>query len=216
MQTLEVRRWDPLVRLTHWGVAAGVVANGVFTEEGSGPHQWVGYGVAALLALRWAWGLIGPPEARFTAFRPSLGRAARHVREIVRGAPASAHRSHNPLGALMVYALWGTLAVVIGTGVAMSGPPGVSTPRIEADSIAQPVVTADADDDDDRRGADREDRRRGEGGGEAVEEAHEVGANLLFGLAGLHLLGVAFETRRSGRGILQSMLPGRGAARSAR
>ena len=50
----------------------------------------------------------------------------------------------------------------------------------------------------------------GEGeGDEVIEEVHEVAANLLFILAGLHLLGVAFETRRSGRGILTAMLPGR-------
>ena len=50
----------------------------------------------------------------------------------------------------------------------------------------------------------------GEGeGDEVIGEIHEVAANLLFILAGLHLLGVAFETRRSGRGILTAMLPGR-------
>ena len=74
MQSTQARRWDPLVRLTHWGVAAGIVANGAFTEEGSGLHLWVGYGVGALLALRLLWGVIGPPEARFSAF-PSRRRS---------------------------------------------------------------------------------------------------------------------------------------------
>lgn len=75
MQTVQHRRWDPLVRLTHWGVAAGVVANGVFTEEGSGPHQWVGYGVATLLALRWIWGVVGRRRRGSPPSRPaSAGR----------------------------------------------------------------------------------------------------------------------------------------------
>lgn len=205
MQIAQEQRWDPLVRLTHWGVAAGVLANGILTEEGSGPHQWVGYGVAALLALRWIWGLIGSPEARFSAFRPSLRRAAAHLRAIGRREKTT-HRSHNPLGALMVYALWATLAIVIGSGVAMTILPGASTPPTEAPSNAQ-FQTPAASDDDEVREAREDGAGEGEGD-EVIGEIHEVAANLLFILAGLHLLGVAFETRRSGRGILTAMLPG--------
>lgn len=210
MQNIQARGWDPLVRLTHWGVAAGIVANGAFTEEGSGLHLWVGYGVGALLALRLLWGVIGPPEARFSAFPPSPRRAAAHVREIVEGR-RSHHRSHNPLGALMVYALWATLAVVIATGVAMAGPPTLSTPPTAAASNERTHEAAEAaehEDGDDEHGS-------GRGGGEAheedewMEEVHETAANLLFALAALHLLGVAFETRRSGPQILTAMLGGR-------
>ena len=206
MQIAQEQRWDPLVRLTHWGFAAGVLTNGILTEEGSGPHQWVGYGVAALLALRWVWGLIGSPEARFSAFRPSLRRAAAHLRAIGRREKTT-HRSHNPLGALMVYALWATLAIVIGSGVAMTILPGGSTPSTEARSNAQFKTPAASDDDQVREA--REDGAGVGEGDEVIEEIHEVAANLLFILAGLHLLGVAFETRRSGRGILTAMLPGR-------
>lgn len=116
------RRWDPVVKLTHWGVVAAVIGNAILTEEGSGWHIWVGYGLAALLALRLLWGLIGPKEARFSAFPPSPARALNHIGEIGRG-EVTQHRSHNPLGALMVYAIWATLLVVCGTGIAMSGPP---------------------------------------------------------------------------------------------
>lgn len=217
MTTANIRRWDPLVRLTHWGVAAGVLVNGFFTEGGSNAHLWVGYSVAALLALRWTWGLVGSPEARFSAFRPSPARALTHVREILRG-ERTTHRSHNPLGALMVYALWGALAVVIGSGIAMSGLPDVSTPSAEAASTSGPVADrgddraeAGHEADEDEESGERESGRGGNGeaeGDEVMEEIHETAANLLFVLAGLHLLGVAFETQRSGRGVLMSMLPG--------
>ena len=76
-----------------------------------------------LLALRLLWGLIGPKEARFTAFPPSPSRAIAHVKEIFAGRNTP-HASHNPLGALMVYAIWGTLAVIIGSGISMAGLPG--------------------------------------------------------------------------------------------
>ncbi len=209
MQLESQRRWDPLVRLTHWGVAAGVLANGVFTEEGSSLHQWVGYAIAALLAVRWIWGLIGSPEARFSAFPPSLGRAAAHVRAVTRG-DRTAHRSHNPLGALMVYALWTTLAVVIGSGVAMSGLPERSTSHMPAPSVPQRLSPAPSKSVDAHEPREDDEARGDESGeyGELLEEVHEVAANLLFGLAGLHLLGVAFETRRRGRGVLMAMLPG--------
>lgn len=32
------RRWNPIVRITHWSIAIAVLANAVLTEEGSGPH----------------------------------------------------------------------------------------------------------------------------------------------------------------------------------
>lgn len=220
MPNSQSRRWDPLVQLTHWGVAAGVVANGLFTEDGSELHQWVGYGVATLLILRWIWGLVGSPEARFSAFPPSLRRAGVHVREIARGEKTK-HRSHNPLGALMAYALWATLAVVISTGVAMSGLPGASTPVAEAGSNASPASPAMEEEgeehEDDEAHVSGEAHEPGEARGgtglvagideDVMEEVHEIAANLLFILAGLHLLGVAFETRRSGRWVVTAMLP---------
>ena len=45
------RRWDPIVKLTHWGIVAAIIGNALVTEEGSGWHIWVGYGLAALLGL---------------------------------------------------------------------------------------------------------------------------------------------------------------------
>lgn len=204
MQTSVMRKWDPLVQLTHWGVAAGVLINAALSEDGSLAHQWVGYGVGALLLLRWIWGLIGSPEARFSAFPPSPARAMAHVREIARG-ERTQHRSHNPLGALMVYALWATMAAVIGSGIAMSGLPGRSTSAAESVSMARaPTGIAALRDDDDEHG---EAGRGGEGEG-AMEEIHEAAANLLFVLAGVHLLGVAFETRRLGRSVVLGMTPG--------
>ena len=40
-------------------------------------------------------------------------------------------------------------------------------------------------------------------------EVHETAVNLLYILIVLHVAGVAFETRRSGKEILLAMLPGR-------
>lgn len=197
---MATKRWDPIVKLTHWGVVAAVIGNALVTEEGSGWHIWIGYGLAALLALRLLWGLVGPREARFAAFPPSLARARHHLGEIRRG-EVTQHASHNPLGALMVYAIWGTLLVVIGTGVAMSGPPPAD-PWAERGEHGEQVGSAEAEE-----AEEREEGGEGEEEGPLVE-LHEIAVNLLYVLIALHLMGVVFETRRSGPQIARSMLPG--------
>lgn len=277
------RRWDPIVKLTHWGVVAAVMGNALLTEDGSGWHIWVGYGLAGLLGLRLLWGLVGPREARFSAFPPSPARAIRHIGEIGRG-EVTHHRSHNPLGALMVYAIWATLLAIVGSGIAMAGPPpadpnaidghearedGGESERAEAnerrtapqtelrdareergereqeetgeesEERAEPKTGTDRDDragltqanapapaagaqelaamsaptlSRDEAGKREETQEGGEAGedeaGEWLEELHEVAVNLLYVLIALHLLGVVFETRRSGRQIVGAMLPG--------
>jgi cytochrome b len=192
------RRWDPLVRLTHWGIAAGVIANRLVVEGGSGLHLWFGLAIAALLGLRLAWGFIGPPEARFAAFPPSPRRALEHIGDI-RASRRTVHASHNPLGALMAYALWGTLAVVIASGIAMSGFPPQVRPEPGGDPAMASAGLGESDD---------EASEANGGAGEAVEEIHEGAANLLLILAFVHLGGVVFETRRSGRQVLSSMIGG--------
>lgn len=201
---MTAKRWDPIVKLTHWGIVAAVIGNALVTEEGSGWHIWIGYGLAALLALRLLWGLVGPREARFAAFPPSLARASHHLGEIRRG-EVTHHASHNPLGALMVYAIWGTLLVVIGTGVAMSGPPPADPWAMRGEHGEQASAEAE------EHGEEAEEREEG-GEGEEEEgllgELHELAVNLLYVLIALHLMGVVFETRRSGPQIARAMLPG--------
>ncbi|MCW6530205.1 cytochrome b/b6 domain-containing protein [Sphingomonas sp. MMSM20] len=196
------RRWDAVVRLTHWSVVAAVVTNAIFAEGGSRAHVWVGYALAAILALRLLWGLVGPTEARFSAFPPSPRRALTHIREILAGD----HRqfpSHNPLGALMVYAIWSCLGIMIASGIAMAGfadgPAAGPSHRNSANLKIERTAVAAGD----RKERDEE---REDG---PLSELHEITANILYVLIALHLAGVLFETRRSGRQIVVAMLPGR-------
>jgi cytochrome b len=191
------RRWDPIVRITHWSIALAVLANAVFTEEGSGPHVWVGYGLAAILALRLLWGLIGPAEARFAAFWPSPRKALAHLREI-RSGEVTRHASHNPLGALMVYAIWGCLLTIIATGIAMAGLPPLDATGKESDHASNSIAV---------QSHEEEGEHEDEGEEGPLGEVHEVAANLLYLLILLHLGGVLFETRRSGRQVLVAMAP---------
>lgn len=115
-----LRLWDPIVRITHWTVAVCVLLNFTVVSEHSELHEWLGYVALATVVLRMVWGVVGARRARFSSFPPSLAAARDHARTMLspgRHAHSEENRSHNPLGALMVYALWGMLFVVAGTGM---------------------------------------------------------------------------------------------------
>lgn len=196
LQGESARGWDPLVRLTHWGVALAVLLNGLITQDGSEIHVWIGYAGIAFLSLRFLWGLFGPMEARFSAFPPSLSAANEHVHDILTSRKRL-YRSHNPLGTLAIYAMWACLVVVSATGVAMSGAP------FNAASSA-PISAAYADEDYEQEG----EHERGEEGAEWIEETHELSANLLLFLAAVHVVGVSFESWRSRTNLVKSMMTG--------
>lgn len=204
------RRWDPLVKITHWGVAAIVVTNALIVGEGSIAHIWAGYTLAALLMLRLLWGVVGTRNARFSAFPPSPSRAFAHISAIRQGRHEK-HSSHNPLGALMAYALWVCLGVIIASGIAMAGAP----PSIDASTTPAEIISGEAHEDEhgdsDDYGEyrdDGEEEEREDEGEELLEEVHEAAVNLLYLLILLHIGGVAFETARSGRRVVTAMLPG--------
>jgi cytochrome b len=105
--------WDPIIRLFHWSVAFGFLLNYLILEEGSDPHEWVGYYILSALGIRFIWGFIGPRTARFSSFLPSWAGIKEHFKELKTG-ELSEQDGHNPVGALMVYAL---LLVLLATGV---------------------------------------------------------------------------------------------------
>lgn len=114
-----VRVWDPLVRLFHWGLVAGFVANAFFTRPDKDMHQTVGYVVAGLIAVRLVWGFVGTRHARFADFLPSPPAVIEQMRDIATGR-RHLHEGHSPLGALMIYNLLLTMAGLAASGYAMT------------------------------------------------------------------------------------------------
>ena len=112
--TKRVPVWDILVRVTHWTVAAGIIANLLFIEDGSELHEYVGYTVVGLVVIRLIWGLIGTGYARFSDFFPTPARIKNHLANIRQRRNDEQHLGHKPLAAIMVLALW---AVIIGLGI---------------------------------------------------------------------------------------------------
>jgi len=188
--------------LTHWGIAVAVLVNAVMTEGGSLWHVSLGWAAMALLLLRLVWGLLGPQEARFSAFPPNPVAAVRHVRELMVG-KAGHYPSHNPAGAMMVYAFWITLAAVIVSGLILTA--GDTPMQIAADKAA--VASGDwsvlIDEGEGEASGNDETAFR-----HTNEEVHEVAANLLLLLAALHVTGVFIENRVMRRNLLAPMLLG--------
>ena len=119
---VEIKVWDPVVRVCHWFTAVVVLVNTTILDEGS-IHEALGYSVAALLAVRLGWGFVGTKYARFSTFFPTRKRLRAHLEELfLSGKPGSGSVTpgHNPLGALMIFNLFLTLALVCLTGHLMT------------------------------------------------------------------------------------------------
>ncbi|GAB4520752.1 MAG: cytochrome b/b6 domain-containing protein [Roseibium sp.] len=193
--------WDPIVRISHWTLAAAVIANGLLTKPGGTVHIWIGWVALGLLVLRFLWGLFGPAEARFSSFLPDPRAAVSHLFDLVRGKPRE-YPSHNPAASIMVYALWACLVAVTATGLVMTGAKSPITIAEEKAAVAagdwSVLVNKEDHDDEDEDGVF----------GEVAEEIHEVAANLLLVLALLHVAGVAVESRVLKRNLVRPMIYG--------
>jgi cytochrome b len=107
--------WDALVRICHVGLICLVIA-AWFSRHRAGPwHEYFGYAVAAVVLIRCVWGIIGTRHARFSSFvrGPSATLAYAKLVALKR---APRYIGHNPLGALMILALFMCIAVICGTG----------------------------------------------------------------------------------------------------
>jgi cytochrome b len=191
--------WDPIVRASHWGIAGVVFGNEILTKGGSAVHVWIGWIGLGLLGVRLIWGLVGSKAARFSAFPPDPKGAIRHLRALFAG-KSGLHVSHNPAGALMVYALWVVLAVLIGTGIMMSGP----NPMLAAER--QTVVNSNDWSKLETLGGEASTDERD--GGNLVKGLHETMANLILLLVSFHVAGVAVEGFALQRNLVMPMLFG--------
>ena len=191
--------WDPVLRLSHWLIAAAVIINGLISEPGGTLHIWIGWIAMAVLVIRLVWGFIGPREARFNSFLPDPRAAVSHLFSLVRGKPKE-YPSHNPAGAIMVYALWACLATVIATGLIMTD---AKTPI----TIAQERAAVEQGDWSILAGDSKGDEASGTSG-EIVKAIHETAANLMLILALVHVAGVAAESYALRRNLVRPMIKG--------
>jgi cytochrome b len=107
-----VKVWDPFVRVFHWSLATLFLAAYATAEDAGQLHIAAGYAIGGLVALRFAWGFVGPCHARFSNFVRSPREILAYLRDVsLRRAPR--YLGHNPAGGVMIVAL---LVMLLGTG----------------------------------------------------------------------------------------------------
>lgn len=111
--------WDRFVRTAHWSLAGCVLAAWITAESKlksvEALHEWLGYAALAVIALRLAWGWIGPRYARFREFIAGPAHTLAYARAVLRG-DEPRYLGHNPLGGWMIVALLSTAALAALSG----------------------------------------------------------------------------------------------------
>lgn len=186
--------WDPLVRIGHWLLLAAVAIGLITRGEPESLHQAAGYVVVGYVVFRLVWGIVGPRRARFETFLRSPFAGLRYLVDLVTG-KAERHVGHSPAGGLMVVALLVALSGVAATGLAMEN-------HVPVPAVISTLVPVEA----------AEEGEEGEAGEEEEGpwgEIHEAFANLVLGLAVLHVLGVAVASLAHRESLVRSMIDGR-------
>lgn len=119
MPPATVKVWDPFVRVFHWSLVILFTVAYVTGDEIERVHIAAGYGIAGLLALRIAWGFVGPRHARFSNFVRPPREAFGYLRDAFQ-LRARRYIGHNPAGGLMIVVLIAMLAGTCVTGYLMT------------------------------------------------------------------------------------------------
>lgn len=107
--------WDPFVRIFHWSLVASFIVAWLTADELKDMHEFAGYLAGALVASRVIWGVVGSRYARFSQFVRGPSATVDYARDVLGGREAR-YVGHNPLGAMMIVGLLGTMVAVAGTG----------------------------------------------------------------------------------------------------
>ena len=172
--------WDPFVRIFHWTLVVAFTVAYLTEDDLLTVHVWAGYVVGVLVVARIVWGFIGSPHARFSDFVYAPGTALRNVGNLLlfRG---ERHLGHSPGGGYMVILLLLFLAATVITGLIVYG----------GEQQAGPLA-----------GMFTEET------GEAVEEWHEVFANLTLALVFAHIAAVVLACSVLRQNLIRSMITG--------
>ena len=115
----EVKVWDPLVRIFHWGLVTAFLVAWATGDELKQVHVLAGYCVIGLVAFRIVWGFVGAKHARFAGFVRGPRAVTGYLRDTA-GLRAKRYLGHNPAGGAMIVALLVMLSVIAATGFMMT------------------------------------------------------------------------------------------------
>jgi len=209
----EIRVWDPLLRIFHWGLVLAFSIAYLTGEEESNLHIYAGYTVLGLITFRMLWGFIGSRYARFSNFVYSPKAVIQYMKGLVAKKPKH-YIGHNPAGGWMVITMLFCLFIATTSGLKVYaieeglGPLAGETPAlIIINSTYASSTSADGDDDNDSEyvinghGEDEEAE-------EFWEEIHEVSSNIMLLLIFMHIAGVIVSGRLHDEHLVKAMFTG--------
>jgi len=112
----QVKVWDPLVRLSHWGLVATFCIAFLSEDDLMSLHLYTGYTLLALLTLRLIWGVVGTKYARFSNFVKTPHEVKSYIISLFTGR-ATYYTGHNPAGGLMIVIMISSLLLTSLTGL---------------------------------------------------------------------------------------------------
>ncbi len=115
----KVRVWDLFVRLFHWSLVSLFVFAYFTGDEWQNAHEWAGYAIAVLIAVRIVWGFVGSEHARFSSFLYKPRTIVSFLKASI-GMRARRYLGHNPAGGAMVIALLAAITVISVSGHMMT------------------------------------------------------------------------------------------------
>jgi cytochrome b len=179
-RTVQVRVWDRFVRVFHWTLVTAFTVAYLTEDDLLTVHVWAGYVVGVLIVARLIWGFIGSRHARFSDFVYAPATTLRYLRDLVRFR-SDRYLGHSPGGGAMVVLLLVLLTLTVATGLVVYG----------GDQQAGPLaglLTRDA--------------------GEAVEEIHEILANITLAFVFVHIAAVVLASFVHRENLVRAMVTG--------
>jgi cytochrome b len=172
--------WDSFVRVFHWLLVTSFAISYLTEEDMLIVHVWAGYTVGILILARILWGFFGPAHARFRDFVYNPATTFRYVRDLI-SLQGKRYLGHSPGGGYMVIALLVFVSATVVTGLIVYG----------GDQGAGPlagIVSKET--------------------GEALEEAHEVVANITLALIFVHISAVVLASFVHHENLVRAMITG--------
>ena len=206
--SMEIRVWDPLIRVFHWSLVLAFTIGYLTGNEENNLHVYSGYAVLGLITFRVLWGLIGTRYARFSNFVYAPKTVIQYLKSLLAKNPKH-YVGHNPAGGWMVIAMLLTLFVVTVSGLKVYAIEEGLGP-LAGDPHALTIIgSAYADDDDDRHNKNEIEHGEDEAAGEFWEEFHEVSSNFMVLLVFLHIIGVIVSSRLHDEHLVKAMFTGK-------
>jgi cytochrome b len=176
----QVYVWDSFVRVFHWLLVTSFAIAYLTEEDMLTVHVWAGYTVGILILARILWGILGPAHARFRDFVYDPATTFRYVRDLV-SLQGKRYLGHSPGGGYMVIALLVFVSATVVTGLIVYG----------GDQGAGPlagIVSKET--------------------GEALEEVHELVANITLALIFVHISAVVLASFVHHENLVRAMITG--------